>query len=104
MGSLENLAENSKFKEHQKLINYDLNGLNDFGNKFSINLKLSICTMLFQKDDYPERNKNLTERKDYSLILEAVVNSMELAERIVGRILGEIEFLIRLPQHYRNIN
>ncbi len=83
MGSIENLTEIVKFKELHQLLNPDVFGFNDSGEKFSVNLKLSMRAMLFLKDDYPATVDFLTEQKDGSWLLSVEVNSMEPVERIV---------------------
>jgi predicted DNA-binding transcriptional regulator YafY len=91
MGAIENLSEIVKFQEKHKLLNPDVFGFNDSGEKFSIKLKLSMRAMLFLKDDYPATADFLTEQKDGSWLLNVEVNSMEPVERIVRGMPGEVE-------------
>lgn len=91
MGSIENLTEIVKFKELHQLLNPDVFGFNDSGEKFSIKLKLSMRAMLFLKDDYPATADFLTEQKDGSWLLSVEVNSMEPVERIARGMPGEVE-------------
>ncbi|MEY2738506.1 MAG: hypothetical protein RL259_415, partial [Bacteroidota bacterium] len=93
MGSIENLTEIVKFKELHQLLNPDVFGFNDSGEKFSVKLKLSMRAMLFLKDDYPATADFLTEQKDGTWLLGVEVNSMEPVERIVRGMPGEVENL-----------
>jgi hypothetical protein len=94
MGAIENLSEIVKFQEQHKLLNPDVFGFNDSGEKFSIKLKLSMRAMLFLKDDYPATADFLTEQKDGSWLLNVEVNSMEPVERIVRGMPGEVEMVV----------
>jgi predicted DNA-binding transcriptional regulator YafY len=91
MGSIENLTEIVKFKEQHQLLNPDVFGFNDSGEKFPIKLKLSMRAMLFLKDDYPETAQYLKEQKDGSWVLEVTVNSMDPVNRIIGGMPEDIE-------------
>ena len=91
MGSIEILAETYKFKEAHVLLTPDVFGFNDSGEKFPIQLKLSMRAMLFLKDDYPATVDYLTDQKDGSWLLEVEVNSMEPVERILRGMPGEVE-------------
>jgi predicted DNA-binding transcriptional regulator YafY len=93
MGSIENLIEIAKFQERHKLLNPDVFGFNDSGEKFSIKLKMSMRAMLWLKDDYPETVDYLTDQKDGSWLLEVEVNSMEPVERIVRGMPKEVIIL-----------
>ena len=66
-------------------------GFNETGERFHIQLKLSMRAMLFLKDDYPATADFLTEQKDGSWLLSVEVNSMEPVERIVRGMPGEVE-------------
>jgi predicted DNA-binding transcriptional regulator YafY len=94
MGSIENLEEIAKFQEQHKLLNPDVFGFNDSGEKFPIKLKMSMRAMLWLKDDYPATADFLTEQKDGSWLLSVEVNSMEPVERIVRGMPGEVEIII----------
>jgi proteasome accessory factor C len=94
MGAIENLSEIVKFQEQHKLLNPDVFGFNDSGEKFPIKLKMSMRAMLFLKDDYPATADFLTEQKDGSWMLNVEVNSMEPVERIVRGMPGEVERFI----------
>ncbi len=93
MGAIENLSEIVKFQEQHKLLNPDVFGFNDSGEKFPIQLKLSMRAMLFLKDDYPATADFLTEQKDGSWLIEVEVNSMEPVDRIVRGMPGEVIIL-----------
>lgn len=56
MESIENLIEIAKFQEQHKLLNPDVFGFNDSGEKFPIKLKMSMRAMLWLNDNYPENN------------------------------------------------
>ena len=90
MGSIEILAETYKFKEAHVLLTPDVFGFNDSGEKFPVNLKLSMRAMLFLKDDYPATVDYLSDQKDGSWLLEVEVNSMEPVERILRGMPGEV--------------
>ena len=70
IGNIENLTELAKFKEQHKLLNPDLFGFNDSGERFPIRLKISMRAMLFLKDDYPGAMPIFIEQKDGSWHLE----------------------------------
>jgi predicted DNA-binding transcriptional regulator YafY len=91
MGGLEILEENAKFKELHQLLKPDVFGFNETGERFHIQLKLSMRAMLFLKDDYPATVDFLTEQKDGTWLLDVEVNSMEPVERIVRGMPGEVE-------------
>jgi proteasome accessory factor C len=93
MGAIENLSEIVKFQEQHKLLNPDVFGFNDSGEKFPIKLKMSMRAMLFLKDDYPATADFLTEQKDGSWLLEVEVNSMEPVDRIVRGMPEEVKIL-----------
>lgn len=93
MGSIENLNEIAKFQEQHKLLNPDVFGFNDSGEKFPIKLKMSMRAMLFLKDDYPETAPFIEEGSDGNWILEVVVNSMDPVNRIVRSMPGEVEIV-----------
>jgi predicted DNA-binding transcriptional regulator YafY len=93
MGSLEILEENAKFKELHQLLKPDVFGFNETGERFHIQLKLSMRAMLFLKDDYPATADFLTEQKDGTWSLDVVVNSMEPVERIVRSMPNEIKII-----------
>lgn len=93
MGAIEILAETYKFKVAHDLLTPDVFGFNDSGEKFPIKLKLSMRAMFFLKDDYPATVEYLTDQKDGSWLLEVEVNSMELVERILRGMPGEISIL-----------
>jgi len=90
MGSIENLQEIAKFQEQHKLLNPDVFGFNDSGEKFPIKLKLSMRAMLWLKDDYPAVVGFLTEQKEGTWLLEVEVNSVEPVQRIIRSMPGEI--------------
>jgi predicted DNA-binding transcriptional regulator YafY len=90
MGSLEILEENAKFKKLHQLLKPDVFGFNETGERFHIQLKLSMRAMLFLKDDYPATSPFLKEQADGSWLLEVEVNSMEPVERIVRGMPGKI--------------
>jgi predicted DNA-binding transcriptional regulator YafY len=90
MGAIENLPEIVKFQEQHKLLNPDVFGFNDSGEKFPIKLKMSMRAMLFLKDDYPATAEFLKEQKDGTWLFEVEVNSMEPVERIVRGMPGEV--------------
>ena len=93
MGTIENLVEIAKFKEMHKLLNPDVFGFNDSGEKFSVKLKMSMRAMLFLKDDYPETADFLTEQKDGSWMLNVEVNSLDPVHRVIRGLPEEISFL-----------
>jgi predicted DNA-binding transcriptional regulator YafY len=92
MGSIEILEDLVKFKDKHKLLNPDVFGFNDSGTKYPVKLKMSMRTMLFLKDDYPETADFLTEQKDGSWLLTVEVNSMEPVERIIRSMPEDIKF------------
>jgi proteasome accessory factor C len=94
MGSIENLTEIVKFKELHQLLNPDVFGFNDSGEKFRVKLKLIMRAMLLLKDDYPETADFLKEQKDGSWLLNVEVNSMEPVERKVRGMPGEVEVIV----------
>lgn len=93
MGSIENLEEIAKFQKQHKLLNPDVFGFNDSGEKFPIKLKMSMRAMLFLKDDYPAASEFLREQEDGSWLLEVEVNSMVPVNRIVRSMPNEINIL-----------
>ncbi len=90
MGSIENLTEIAKFQEQHKLLNLDVFGFNDSGEKFPIKLKLSMRAMLWLKDDYPETASIIKECTDGNWLLSVEVNSMDPVNRIIRSMPGEI--------------
>ena len=93
MGSIENLEEIAKFQEQHKLLNPDVFGFNDSGEKFPIKLQLSMRAMLWLKDDYPETGPFIKEDSDGNWVLAVEVNSMDPVNRIVRSMPGEVNFL-----------
>lgn len=93
MGAIENLEEIAKFQEQHKLLNPDVFGFNDSGQKFPIKLKMSMRAMLWLKDDYPETGPFIKEQADGSWLLDVEVNSMDPVNRIVRSMPGEVNFL-----------
>lgn len=93
MGSIEILEDLVKFKNKHKLLNPDVFGFNDSGTKYPVKLKMSMRTMLFLKDDYPETVNFLTEQNDGFWLLNVEVNSMDPVNRILRSMPGEIEIL-----------
>jgi predicted DNA-binding transcriptional regulator YafY len=93
MGAIENLPEIVKFQKQHKLLNPDVFGFNDSGDKFLVKLKMSMRAMLFLKDDYPATAEFLKEQKDGTWLFEVEVNSMEPVERIVRGMPGEVIIL-----------
>ena len=93
MGSLEILEENTKFKELHQLLKPDVFGFNETGERFHIQLKLSMRAMLFLKDDYPATADFLTEQRDGTWLLDVEVNSMEPVNRIVRGMPKEFELI-----------
>jgi len=93
MGSIEILEDLIKFKNRHQLLSPDVFGFNDSGTKYPVKLKMSMRTMLFLKDDYPETANFLKELKDGIWLLEVEVNSLEPVHRIVRSMPGEIEIL-----------
>ena len=90
MGSIENLIEIAKFQEQHKLLNPDVFGFNDSGEKFPIKLKMSMRAMLWLKDDYPEASSFLKEMADGSWLLKVEINSMDPVNRIIRSMPGEV--------------
>ena len=90
MGSIENLGEIAKFQEQHKLLNPDVFGFNDSGEKFPIELKLSMRAMLWLKDDYPETAPFIKEDSNGNWLLVVEVNSMDPVNRIVRSMPGEV--------------
>lgn len=93
MGSIEILEDLIKFKNKHQLLSPDVFGFNDSGEKFSVKLQMSMRTMLFLKDDYPETANFLTEQNDGFWLLNVEVNSMDPVNRILRSMPGEIEIL-----------
>ena len=93
MGAIENLEEFAKFHEKHKLLNPDVFGFNDSGEKFPIKLSMSMRAMLFLKDDYPETVPFINEQVDGSWLLEVVVNSIEPVQRIIRSLPLDIKLL-----------
>jgi proteasome accessory factor C len=91
MGSIENLEEIAKFQEQHKLLNPDVFGFNDSGEKFPIKLKLSMRAMLWLKDDYPETAPFIKEDSDGNWFLTVEVNSIDPVNRIIRSMPGEVE-------------
>ena len=94
MGSIENLTKIAKFQKQHKLLNPDVFGFNDSGEKFPIKLKMSMRAMLWLKDDYPETAPFIKEDSDGNWKLAVEVNSMDPVNRIVRSMPGEIEFIL----------
>jgi predicted DNA-binding transcriptional regulator YafY len=92
MGSIENLDEIAKFQVHHKLLNPDVFGFNDSGDKFPIKLKMSMRAMLWLKDDYPETGPFIKEDSDGNWLLAVEVNSIDPVNRIVRSMPGEVVF------------
>ncbi len=92
MGTIENLTEIAKFPELHKLLNPDVFGFNDSGEKFSVRLKLSMRAMLFLKDDYPATVNFLMQQNDGFWVLEVEVNSLEPVHRLIRGLPGEVSF------------
>jgi predicted DNA-binding transcriptional regulator YafY len=90
MGSIENLTEIVKFQKQHKLLNPDVFGFNDSGEKFPIKLKMSMRAMLWLKDDYPETKPFIKEVSDGNWMLAVEVNSMDPVNRIVRSMPGEV--------------
>jgi proteasome accessory factor C len=93
IGSIEILSEIVKFSEEHELLDHDVFGFNDSGEKFPIKLKMSMRAMLWLKDDYPTTSEFLSEQVDGSWLLEVEVNNMDPANRIVRSMPGEIKIL-----------
>jgi predicted DNA-binding transcriptional regulator YafY len=93
MGAIENRTEIVTFQEQHKLLNPDVFGFNDSGEKFPVKLKMSMRAMLFLKDDYPATAEFLKEQKDGTWLFEVEVNSMEPVERIVRGLPGEVSYV-----------
>ena len=94
MGYIENLEEIAKFQEHHKLLNPDVFGFNDSGEKFPIKLKMSMRAMLWLKDDYPETGPFIQEGSDGNWLLAVEVNSMDPVNRIVRSMPTDFKILI----------
>jgi proteasome accessory factor C len=90
MGSIENLEEIAKFKEQHKLLNPDVFGFNDSGEKFHLKLKMSMRAMLWLKDDYPETTPFINEGSDGIWLLDVEVNNMDPVNRILRSMPGEV--------------
>ncbi len=69
-------------------------GFNETGERFHIQLKLSMRAMLFLKDDYQATVNFLNEQKDGTWLLDVEVNSMEPVDRIVRGMPGEVKFIL----------
>ncbi len=95
MGSIENLEEIAKFHEQHKLLNPDVFGFNDSGEKFPIKLKMSMRAMLWLKDDYPETAPFIKEDSDGNWVLAVEVNNMDPVNRIVRSMPGEVEIIVK---------
>lgn len=93
MGSIEILEDLIKFKNKHQLLSPDVFGFNDSGTKYPVKLKMSMRTMLFLKDDYPETANFLTEQNDGFWLLNVEVNNMDPVNRILRSMPGEIEIL-----------
>jgi predicted DNA-binding transcriptional regulator YafY len=93
MGAIENLEEIAKFQVQHKLLNPDVFGFNDSGEKFPIKLKMSMRAMLWLKDDYPETAPFIREKSEGTWMLEVEVNSMDPVNRILRSMPGEVEVL-----------
>ena len=93
MGSIEILEDLIKFKNMHQLLSPDVFGFNDSGTKYPVKLKMSMRTMLFLKDDYPETANFLSEQTDGFWLLNVEVNSMDPVNRILRSMPGEIEIL-----------
>lgn len=93
MGSIENLEEIAKFQEQHKLLNPDVFGFNDSGEKFPIKLKMSMRAMLWLKDDYPETGPFIHEGSGGNWFLIVDVNNMDPVNRIVRSMPGEFEII-----------
>jgi predicted DNA-binding transcriptional regulator YafY len=93
MGSIEILEDLIKFKNKPQLLSPDVFGFNDSGTKYPVKLKMSMRTMLFLKDDYPETANFLTEQNDGFWLLNVEVNSMDPVNRVLRSMPGEIEIL-----------
>ncbi|MEY4273173.1 MAG: hypothetical protein RL638_121 [Bacteroidota bacterium] len=69
------LEENCNFMVAHQLLKPDDFGFNETGERFHIQLKLSMRAMLFLKDDYPATADFLNEHKDGTWLLDVKVNS-----------------------------
>jgi predicted DNA-binding transcriptional regulator YafY len=93
IGAIEILSEMVKFQKEHKLLDHDVFGFNESGERFYVKLKLSMRAKLFLKDDYPATTEFLKEQSDGSWLLEVEVNSMDPVERIVRSMPGEVELI-----------
>jgi proteasome accessory factor C len=93
MGDVESLAEMVKFEQLHKMLGHDVFGFNEAGEKFQVELKMSMRAMLWLKDDYPETAPFLHESSDGNWLLAVEVNSMDPVHRIVRSMPGEVEVL-----------
>ncbi len=90
IGTIEILPEMVKFQKEHELLDHDVFGFNKSGERFSVQLKMSMRAMLFLVDDYPAASEYLSQQEDGSWLLEIEVNSMEPVNRIVRSMPGEV--------------
>jgi len=90
IGSIEILSEFVKFQGEHELLDHDVFGFNESGERFSVKLKLSMRAMLFLVDDYPAASEFLSQQEDGSWLLELEVNSMEPVNRLIRSMPGEV--------------